>query len=171
MSLLPPPLTRSHATTTIFTKSTQGAEVAQRVLGAYATLPFKGPRLVLPGGEVVSEDTWRDALEDDLELSASQDFNLEQWLKAKVELEGTQDQKDKLRELLRNLDEVEARERVQSFEIVSEYGGMPNDIMSVVQQPLREIPVYRSISDLPVPDAEDEPATKDDSSEAPLDSP
>lgn len=153
MSLQVPALTRRHATTNLQTNpgSAEGDRLRRQVLTAYANLPFKGMPLVV-GNRTFAADMWRCSLEDELDLLAEdglcalQRFDLEAWLMAKVDNEGTDVQKDELRKLRANLDEAEAIAR-SPYEIVDDgYGGLPSDISSVVHQPLTEIEVYRDIS-------------------------
>jgi len=162
MSLLPPPLCRGYATTCDFSSEAglEGERFIGQVLTAYANLPFKGSRLVLPDDVVVSEDVWHTTLESELRvlacvggLPALQQFNLETWLVVKVDREGTKAQQDELRALLRRLDLADE----------PECAGLPNDITTVMQQPLVEIPVYRSLDlgvDQPADDAQ--PTQEDD---------
>merc|ERR1712137_1469518 len=112
---MPPPLVRSNATAP--TRKDLGAEgetLIRQVLTAYDNLPFKGPRLVLPGDVVVSEDLWYSALETELSELADDglerlgEFNLESWLVDKVRSEGTRQQQDELRILRQRLDEAES---------------------------------------------------------------
>lgn len=152
MSLAPPALSRRHATTALQTSpGPEGDRLRRQVLTAYANLPFKGMPLIV-GNCTFAADMWRCSLEDELDLLAEdglcalQRFDLEAWLMAKVDQEGTDAQKDELRKLRANLDEAEAIAR-SPYEIVDDgYGGLPSDISSVVHQPLTEIEVYRDIS-------------------------
>jgi hypothetical protein len=68
------------------------------ILKEYDSLPYKGPSFVIPGGEIVSNDTWRDSLimrldEIEFDFYELQDFNLNNFLKEKINLEGTEKQK------------------------------------------------------------------------------
>lgn len=89
-------------------------------------------------------------------LGLLKEFSLEAWLMEKVQVEGTDEQREELQALRKNLDEVEARAGRDNlaYEIIEDFphSGLPSDIMSVVHQPLAEIEVYRDLSDIAVND-------------------
>lgn len=143
----------------------------RQVLQAYATLPFHGPPLVIPGGIVVTDDVWRCKLEDELdELWESgpeglENFSLEAWLTAKVAADGTLAQKGELAKLTARLDEVDGGYGPEIIDDGFHYNGLPADIMSIVHQPLSEVEVYRDLSDIAV-DADPAPEADDDDDDA-----
>lgn len=150
MNLLPSPLSRTFATAPGCPRQqkdagAEGESFIRQVLMAYSHLPFKGDPLVVPKNVVVCDDLWLAALKDDLEFLADdglanlQEFNLETWLVDKVQDEGSETQQEELRLLRQRLDDAEAEEAAVA------YGGLPNDICAVMQEPVSEIPVYRSL--------------------------
>lgn len=155
MSLLPPPkLTRRAPATLARLFEDEGRDSADcaalvaQVTTAYARLPFKGPALVLVGDVVLVDDTWRAHLQDELEelseegLVALERFDLELWLAAKIDREGSGEQRTALAELRQRLDESE-----QVMDDSLRYG-LPSDIASISYQPMHEIEVYRDLSDV-----------------------
>lgn len=156
----PPRLCRSHATTYQDVRSAATITLLETVKAAYANLPFKGEPLILPGGVVAVEDMWQAALETKLDAVAEEGedalrkFSLENWLVAKVEAEGTEAQKQQLKELRENLDASEQPVPVDD-ELRSFYS---TDLMSThfQEQPLLEVEVYRdlNIADVGVEGAE-----------------
>lgn len=122
-------------------------------MAAYENLPFRGGPLLLPNGIVVSEDLWRCQLE--MESSLDKNFSLEEWLKRKVETDGSAKQKRDLADLVSRFDDWERNS-------VDDALGLPAEI-SVMEHQVEEIMVYRGLpTDIVVPEDEDE----DDSEEA-----
>mmetsp|Transcript_22396 Transcript_22396/g.68969 ORF Transcript_22396/g.68969 Transcript_22396/m.68969 type:complete len:206 (+) Transcript_22396:214-831(+) len=173
----PPKLQRSYASFAGAERevSEESRKLTAQVLTAYEALPFKGPVLELVPGVIAVHDMWeanlRDELMDRQEAETVAQFSLEDWLKAKVETEGTDDQRARLAALLEAIPPAPpatfAEQRVDDGFYSN---GLPTDIMSVVHQPLVEIPVYRDfqVDDIPVEDVVGQ--SQDDDDETVVDS-
>mmetsp|Transcript_23042 Transcript_23042/g.72213 ORF Transcript_23042/g.72213 Transcript_23042/m.72213 type:complete len:163 (+) Transcript_23042:132-620(+) len=132
--------------------------VRQQIVSAYAALPFRGEPIVLSTGVVVAEDSWQCALEMDLDVelasSGSLDaFDLENWLKRRISLEGTLTQRLEFDALVANLD---------AYTPASD---LPTDLSDLLVSPFREIDVYRNIPALPGLDEVDTDHEDDDDDE------
>tara|TARA_Y100000389_G_C17455232_1_gene517695 strand:+ start:2739 stop:3068 length:330 start_codon:yes stop_codon:yes gene_type:complete len=83
------------------------------ILNEYNKTPFNGPSFIIPNGVCVSNDTWRDSLEmrlEDLEFNSLYNFSsqdLQDFIIEKVELEGTDLQKDLLVEYYKSTNKLQ----------------------------------------------------------------
>jgi len=108
------------------------------IIRAYETLPmFHGPKLEI-NGSIICQDAWRDALEMTLDDVDKTSFSLENWLKIRVEVDGSKEQKIAFKNLLDTLDSFESNQ-------ISEH---PSAMLEVCAQPLIEVDTYRSLDHL-----------------------
>ena len=166
MDFLPQPrLARSQASV-VSDPSTADPRIdplVRQVLQAYGALPFKGPVLELIPGVIAVKDMWLANLTDemmeraDIGYKSVESFSLESWLKSKVENEGTPQQKAELANLLESLPPTQEQETMDDFYS----NGLPTDVMDVMNQPLREVLVYRSVDNIAQTE-DDEEDTKEE---------
>ena len=113
-------LRRTTATQTIHSCGSQlnyqqANELRVKIMKAYSNKPFRGPPFSLPSGEIVVEDLWKESLISKIDEMFDQRFdNLKifadendergwvlNWLKYKVQNEGSDQQKEIYDELLK----------------------------------------------------------------------
>jgi len=132
--------------------SPEAQRLRAQILDAYDRSPFRGPAFVLPGGATVCQDTWRASLEVhldgalDMGLDALKQFSFEGFLQGKVDLEGTDEQKRQLADIVASFD--------TPAEPLADYvrPGLPRDLADVAHQPLQEVEVYRGLDDMVLPE-------------------
>ena len=132
-----PLLTRCFATSVGGVKET--GELRSQIISAFEALPFHGPPIELPCGSEVVKDSWLCALEHELdsyEKTGLDQFDLEAWLAAKVNAEGTDVQRRDFAAFVKSLDDME--------------GPTIDDSLTPLAMPLREVEVYRDLSDIEV---------------------
>mmetsp|Transcript_7269 Transcript_7269/g.10129 ORF Transcript_7269/g.10129 Transcript_7269/m.10129 type:complete len:214 (+) Transcript_7269:80-721(+) len=143
--ILQPTLSRCFATC-LTSECQMNIDLREQITNAYCRLPFHGPALVLSDGEQITNDSWRCALEMELDLHESQSstngglihFDLEAWLSKKIMAEGTIEQKEAFQIFLQQLDEYTDPTASQIFED------------NLVIQPLTEVEVYRDLANVSI---------------------
>jgi len=113
-------LCRTTATQTIHSygkrlNSQEANEIRAKIMKAYSNKPFRGPPFSLPSGEIVVEDLWKESLNakideiidhrfDNLKIFADENDErgwVLNWLRYKVQNEGSDQQKEIYDELLK----------------------------------------------------------------------
>mmetsp|Transcript_28848 Transcript_28848/g.92922 ORF Transcript_28848/g.92922 Transcript_28848/m.92922 type:complete len:198 (+) Transcript_28848:150-743(+) len=142
-----PRLSRAFATS-VGAMAQSTAEVRAQVVSAFQALPFHGPPIELPCGSEVVKDSWLCALETELDAYEKRDelpsFDLEAWLRAKVNAEGSDDQIADFAAFVQQLDDYERPE-------------IDETLTALADAPLREVEVYRDLSNLELNDRDDAP--------------
>ena len=95
LNLSGPSLTRN----TVSDSKLTSQNLKSEILNLYDISSFKGPSFILPNGVIVSDDMWRSSLEmrlddiSDQSLHALRTFSLKDFIKEKIDLEGSDVQK------------------------------------------------------------------------------
>ncbi|KAJ8605496.1 hypothetical protein CTAYLR_000014 [Chrysophaeum taylorii] len=134
-----PRLSRSFATVPVMASTNR--TLREQILRGYGELPFRGQPIYVGEGVLVAEDAWACALQ--LEVTAREAFgtlsafDLEAWLKDRINLEGTLSDRIAFETLVANLDGG------GGFEA----GYLPEKITDILQSPLKEVDPCRGLDD------------------------
>ena len=167
--------------------SPEAQQLREQITTALKNTPFRGPAFQLPSGAVVVEDMWAASLNttideildeglDGLKTFANE-MNKEEgwvgkWLKHKVSLEGTDQDKYYYEALARGLwPDTPTPNPIPAgmpLETPADFirAGLPMNMTDMVHQPLQEVEVYRDLGGFELPEEAKPDEDEDDEEKA-----